>query len=532
MEPTDRPDKKVLFLTNAERGQSTVVLATSHALLTARGEDVEVHIASFADLAADVRKASDDALAAATSAALPIVFHVVRGASMAQSWQGVMASGGVGHNLTQMPRRWWDTPAKLRPIFRVMQPWDPESFLEIYQSLLDIIRDVGADLVVIDNVFPPALTACRFLGVRMMVLSPNTIKDFALQFQPGAAALWKFPCVGTAFPYPVPLHLIPLNIFLVLVIVYMAITDPHTKALAAAVEKHTQGARYTSLMNLGATKRLNFKVLVSNLPEIDFPLSFIPSHLVPCGPIIRPARPCAEASPDLATWIARGPTIYINLGTHVRYFGPQEPLRLAGALRMVLDRADSDQERKLGGLQVLWKLVKLKGVDGKFDFPLDEPGCDMHNVLGRYMDAGRVKIVEWVEPEPIAVLQEPNIVLAVHHGGANSFLEAVSAGVPHVVLGVWMDTYDFANRAEYLGIGIWGNKRSKPGCRPEELGPALVDVLMGPRSAQMKLKAAELARLCASNGGGREMAARTILDEIATLREVGEDKAEKKEHAD
>ncbi|KAL8371572.1 hypothetical protein RB595_001390 [Gaeumannomyces hyphopodioides] len=535
MEPTNKPDKKVLFLTNAERGQSTVVLATSHALLTARGEDVEVHIASFADLAADVRKASDDALAAtnfnSSSSARPIVFHAVRGASMAQSWQGVLASGGAGQGVGQMPRRWWGAPAKLRPMFRVMQPWDPEGFLEIYRSLLDIIQDVGADLVVVDNVFPPALTACQFLGVDMMVLSPNTIKDFALRFQPGGVALWQFPCVGTAFPYPVPLHLIPLNIFLVLVVLYIAITDPHTKALAAAVEKHTKGARYTTLVDLGGIKRLKFKVLVANLPEIDFPLRFIPPHLVACGPIIRPARPCAESSPDLAAWIARGPTIYINLGSHVRYFSPQEPLNLAGALRMLLDRADSDQERKLGGLQVLWKLVKFKGADGRFDFPLDGPGCDMHNVLGRYMDAGRVKIVEWVEPEPIAVLREPNVVLSVHHGGANSFLEAVSAGVPHVVLGVWMDTYDFANRAEYLGIGIWGNKRSKPGCRPEELGPALIDVLMGPRSAQMKQKVAELARLCAANGGGRAMAAKTILDEIATLRQVGEHKAEEKDHA-
>lgn len=222
-----------------------------------------------------------------------------------------------------------------------------------------------------------------------------------------------------------PLHLIPLNIFLILAMIYIAITDPHTKELAAAVEKYTEGARYRTLTSLALTKSLDFKVLVSNLPEIEFPMRFIPPHLVPCGPILRPERPCAEVSPDLAAWIGRGPTIYINLGTHVQYYSPTEPLKLAGALRTVLDRADSDQERKLGGLQVLWKLVKAKGLEGRFDFPIHEPGCDMHNVLGRYMDAGRIKIVEWIEPEPIAVLEEPNVVLAVHHGGANSFLEAV-----------------------------------------------------------------------------------------------------------
>lgn len=83
-----------------------------------------------------------------------------------------------------------------------------------------------------------------------------------------------------------------------------------------------------------------------------------------------------------------------------------------------------------------------------------------------------------------------------------------------------MDTYDFANRAEYLGIGIWGNKRAKPGCRVDELGSALVNVLMGPRSTEMKHKATELARLCAANGGGRAMAARAILEEVARLRQA------------
>ena len=518
MEPTDRPDKKILFLTNSERGQSTVVLATSHALLTAPGADVEVHIASFPKLADDVRKASDDALAAASppSNARPIVFHTVAGLSMTEAWQGMLASGAAGVNVTSMPQHWWQAPAKLRPLFRVMQPWDAEAFLVVYQSLLDIIRDVGADLVVVDNIFGQALTACRFLGVDTMVLSPNTIKDFALPFQPGAVALWKFPCVGTAFPYPVPLYLIPLNIILVFAIIYMTITDSHTKKIAAAVEKYTEGVSYETVMSLALNKSLNFKVLVSNLPEIEFPMRFIPPHLVPCGPILRPARPCAEVSPDLAVWIRRGPVIYINLGTHVQHFRPTEPLEMARALRTVLDRADSDPERKLGGLQVLWKLVMAKGVD----FPIDEPGCDIRNVLGRYMDAGRIRIVDWIEPEPIAVLEEPNVVLAVHHGGANSFLEAVSAGVRHVVLGVWMDTYDFANRAEHLGIGIWGNKRSRPGWQADELGSALVNVLMGPRSAQMKHKASELARLCAANGGGRAMAARTILEEVETLRQA------------
>jgi len=36
-----------------------------------------------------------------------------------------------------------------------------------------------------------------------------------------------------------------------------------------------------------------------------------------------------------------------------------------------------------------------------------------------------VRVVEWVEAEPSAVLETGAVGCAVHHGGANSFLESV-----------------------------------------------------------------------------------------------------------
>ncbi|KAK0744029.1 hypothetical protein B0T18DRAFT_304913, partial [Schizothecium vesticola] len=97
-----------------------------------------------------------------------------------------------------------------------------------------------------------------------------------------------------------------------------------------------------------------------------------------------------------------------------------------------------------------------------------------------------VKMVEWLDAEPTAVLGTGRVACAVHHGGANSFLEGVSAGVPQVVLPVWMDTYDFARRAEVLGIGRWGNVGAAGEgvlCRGRELGAVLVDVVVGERAA-------------------------------------------------
>jgi UDP:flavonoid glycosyltransferase YjiC (YdhE family) len=95
-------------------------------------------------------------------------------------------------------------------------------------------------------------------------------------------------------------------------------------------------------------------------------------------------------------------------------------------------------------------------------------------------------------------------------------MKNISAGIPQVVLPVWMDTFDFARRGELLGIGRWGNKMSQAtkGSWGGELGNVLTEVLLKPQATQMKEKARDLAELCNQNGGGRVVAARMILKEI------------------
>lgn len=77
-----------------------------------------------------------------------------------------------------------------------------------------------------------------------------------------------------------------------------------------------------------------------------------------------------------------------------------------------------------------------------------------------------------------------------------------------------MDTFDFARRAEWLGIGRWGNKISKQKGWGGELGNALIDVVLGEESAAIRERAQAVRRLCAEDGGGRVIAARMILREI------------------
>jgi hypothetical protein len=292
----------------------------------------------------------------------------------------------------------------------------------------------------------------------------------------------------------------PLNAWYIILAITLAVFDTHRLETERVVKAET-GADVIGLHNLGANPPPNTKLLVANRKELEYPLRYIPEHIVPVGPMVLPVSPVAKDDPDLATWLDKGPTLYINMGTHFQtsLVGVRA---IMGALRFTLDAA---RHNGMDKLQVLWK---LKGLD--FTSPEDEA---VKAVLGDELAKGSVRIVEWLAPQPLAVLEHPNVVAFMNHGGANSFLEGVVAGKPQVIVPAWMDCFDFANRVELLGNGIWANKTKIMRIVPQELGDALVEVLMGPSAEKMRAKAEELAKL-SNKVPGREAAAKTILAEI------------------
>ncbi|KAK3294448.1 uncharacterized protein B0H64DRAFT_418347 [Chaetomium fimeti] len=302
--------KRVLLLTNSEHGQANVFLATSYALLTLEDEDVKVHFASFQPIQSFVSATSDHAQQDKPGAR-PIVFHTIDGVDMVSAWTRpeIAAEQEALKNRSIIPLV-HDIRRTLM-VLKVTLPWTGPEFVQIMQSVISIVDDVQPDVIAVDPCFSPALTALRHSKAKFTVLSPNTIKDFAIPYQPNAEALWKYPRDGV------------------------------------------------------------------------------------------------------------------------------------------------------------------------------------------------VRIVDWLEAEPMAVLETGVVVCAVHHGGANSFLEAVCAGVPQVVLPVWMDTFDFARRAELLGIGRWGNRLTRKLCEEKELGAILTEVVAGEKAPAYAGKAKELAALCKESGGGR-----------------------------
>jgi UDP:flavonoid glycosyltransferase YjiC (YdhE family) len=91
-----------------------------------------------------------------------------------------------------------------------------------------------------------------------------------------------------------------------------------------------------------------------------------------------------------------------------------------------------------------------------------------------------------------------------------SYTGFFSSGVPQVVLPCWFDCYDFASKAELLGIGRWGSKKGCPRWIESELTEALIDVALD-NNAEYTAKSRSLAELCGRNGGGRATAADEIL---------------------
>lgn len=210
-----------------------------------------------------------------------------------------------------------------------------------------------------------------------------------------------------------PLHLIPLNILIALYTAHSFIKDPHRHAVAEHLASRLNITLRTPV-DLLRNRPDGLKILVSTLPELDFP-SIKPDHVLPCGPIVQTTTSITDTDPELEKWLAAGSTIYINLGS-LCMVDEDQALNLAKALRCVLDRAKQDQ---LLQLQVLWKLKKYG------DYETTTPGCRIHDVLGPEIDADRVRIVEWIQAEPFSVLQTGGIVCSVHHGGANSYNEAI-----------------------------------------------------------------------------------------------------------
>ncbi|EXU97601.1 UDPGT family protein [Metarhizium robertsii] len=443
--------KRILFLTNAELGQANVHLAVLQ-WLQSNAADVDLHLSSFPALQPSVNALNETA-----SPNAQVTFHELSGPTWKEclfyrpehQWQEICS----------LPPTVWSVSRAAPLMPRVACPWSADELLDLIMQVKKVVQTVDADLVMVDNLFTPAVTVCYDIKPRWSILSPNTYREFILGKQPRYESFWKHPPV------------------------------------AMSIWEKTE-IYYSDWGRISFDPPEGLKVFLPSNSTVDFPFSVVPEHYVSCGPMVRSAPPLKESDAELDAWIRQRSTVYINLGTHFLY-DDSGTMSLAASIKSLLDAAtEAGQD-----IQVLWKLNKGDKSGGDY--------APLHQKIG-YHD--RVRIVDWLLAEPISILTSGAVICSVNHGGANSYFEAVSAGVPQVVLPVWFDTYDFARRVEYFGIGKIGNYHSAPKCSESELSPILKQVVLGRRAEIMRSKAAAMAEACKTNGDGCAVAAQGILN--------------------
>lgn len=497
--------KKILFLCSSDYGQANVILATSYALL-ATGASVELHIGSEHAMKPEVEatvKLANDLLKVA--APYIIHFHGMDGTS---HFQAMMRPGAGVKEAWSLPVPNFRNAAIFMAHFpQAAMPWDSAEFVDMYAQNVTVLQKVAPDLVVVDPLYIPGITAAQQLKVKWTVLAPNTIKDFAAVHQPRGAGLWKYPLIGSGLPFPIPWSQVPMNVCLTLTLLIILLISTRQKDMTKLLRQYTgdEKLQILSLAELGVVQAPpeGVSVMVAFSEDIDFPFAVIPCHITQCGPIVRCARKLTDVNEELEKWLSKGPTVYVNLGSQLT-MKPEQGLEFALALRDLLDAAGPSSNH-----QILWKL-KQEGTESRKLSWADEWKA-VRDTLQSRIDTDRVRIVAWVETDPCSILSSGYIVCSVHHGGANSHHEALAAGVPHIVLPGWADCYDYASRVELNGVGLRGNKKSAPNWKREELGSVMREVLFGERAVEFKENARRLAERHPEHAG-RTKAANYLLE--------------------
>ncbi|KAL2069622.1 hypothetical protein VTL71DRAFT_14301 [Oculimacula yallundae] len=485
--------KRILFFTSSEYGQANVILAVASELLIL--QQYEVHIASFEPLRSRIDELNKSL---SSQDGIHAVFHSIPGPAALDS---LLAKNGFIGPYSPGIRGALKTYKITLPAMATT--WTEAEYMASYKRSLEIILSVEPNIIVVDPLMSQGLEACNTMSRKRVVLSPNTFLELLRKQQSTFAQFFRIPTTASGFSFPVPLHLVAANVCLRVALLWILITSPKIRGLIR-YRKSNQLPSLPPVFNLWQTEN---HYLLPSIPETDYPC-YVPQNVTSCGPILLPVTSVSRQDPELFTWMKRGPTILINLGSHIRMDEAMSN-EFSSGLKIFLD--------KMPSIQVLWKRKTVGGVAVSKSKP--SPGFansgmkkGSFNPLSSEIASGRVRIVEWLSVDPSAILETGLVACAVHHGGSNSFHEALSAGVPQIVLPCWLDTLDFANKVEWLGIGVYGSKLSAPSVEAWELSRAFLKVLGdGEEASQLAIKARELAEIC-GRVGGRKKACEKIVE--------------------
>ncbi|CAN8095890.1 unnamed protein product [Discula destructiva] len=484
-----------LFLVTGNAGLSNVHFATAQALLE-NHPGIQVHFASSdVGIAAKLDRISSHARAK-TPGAKEIVFHEIPGPSYVKACQ----NAGVEFFDTIQPPGYRGMAKMCENLQVFVAPWTGEDHLTIYRAIQSIIAEVDPAVTILDTLFRPAIDAVRSAKRVHAVITPNTLVETFVADQPYLGMLWKYPALGSDFGFPVPWHKIPENIYISIRLGWSMLRLP---GLGDKKRFLKEEGGIKDPLSFYKLHRPDVPWITQTTEGASTPVDVVPENVTCTGPIVLDAAPAAEQDPELVTWMrdgtepasgAHGRTLLVNLGSSVIY-SLQQAETMANALRQALDKFPSTK--------VLWKL--------RTDIR-DE--VEIHAAVEKLLGATlgeRVRVVEWLTVDPVSLLETGHVVASVHHGGSNCFHEAISAGVPQVILPLWMDLYNLAMLAEETGVGVYASRGSAPDWTVDGLVKAFERVLDDEQARTMRDKSAILSAR-AKERPGREIAADVVAD--------------------
>lgn len=149
--------------------------------------------------------------------------------------------------------------------------------------------------------------------------------------------------------------------------------------------------------------------------ETEFPMA-MPGNITSCGPLLLPSTLVSDTDTELLSWLKRKPTVLISMGTLVIMDNSLNQ-EIASGLRVFLSRHPD--------VQILWKIQKRYSYEEVNYQNLGAPDEIIHGLLAAEIASGQVRIVNWLKADPVSILESSHIVCSVHHGGSNTYHEAI-----------------------------------------------------------------------------------------------------------
>lgn len=117
-----------------------------------------------------------------------------------------------------------------------------------------------------------------------------------------------------------------------------------------------------------------------------------------------------------------------------------------------------------------------------------------------------IRLSGWIEDQN-AVYQHPALKVFIHHGGGNSFNEAVYFGIPQLIIGQWLDHHEYGFLVERYGMGLRCKKA--PLINSTSISTCLLR-LLGPEWKSMKQSSVQWS-IRSQLAGGPKTAAKLLM---------------------